>query len=613
MRFLSISRLINTIQQPNFTFSKTGIIMKKIFLFALLIFSITTKGQINYSALSIETLENLKNKSANENNFLKAAEIKKEIDFRESELKKINELQIELDKKVKEEDFSSATDIQERIKNLKTNNSKKEELRKQIASAATANDFDKAAQLQTELDVLINKNNQIILSGNYPKAFEGKIDFDKTFQNVPADKIKDYSNYYSVHYYKKNLRRTEDYYKMGGSTKTITRIYNFDKGEFLSLVEIKNSTGAGNMKVATLKKLEIEPTISESFNYQQEFRKIAGYDCQKVNYKFANSKSNLDITAFVYKGFSITGFYGQKIPCIFMDYPSAPVNKNESITTATKLVSISETQISEDYFSTIAPSDYELKDERNISSIAEQPNKSSTNSSMMPCNADGKFELTETGDLLVKGVKIASVKKTKNGNMLSEAMPEFTVYDINGKAWMYFEGNQGKMMFLDDNKSYLPRKCDAHSKSVAEFIASDCIFTEKGFNVNYRDAYIQKNGGYNASAKLTSGERNKSAYIDYIETNILQGGQPIGSYFLIHEPNTEKSIYKISNNSNALIAKITILNSTSLTEYMITIDIDVVDSYGQVKTSKRLSETKSGNVLKDLRIGLNWLVSNGYL
>lgn len=349
--------------------------MKKVVLFILLLFSITIKAQINYSALSIETLENLKSKSAKENDFLKAAEIKKEIDYRESEQKKINELEIELDKKVKEEDFSSATDIQERIKNLKNNNTKKEGLRKQIAAEAIANNFDKAVQLQKELDELVNKNNQILLSSNFPKAFEGKIESQRTYQNVPPDKTKEFNNYYSVQYYKKNLRRTEDYYKLGVSSKTVTRIYNFDKGEFLSLVEIKNTDNSTGGKWATLKSLEIEPKVSESFNYYEEFQKIAGYDCQKVNYKFSTSKSNLDIIAFVYKGFSITGFYGQKIPCLFMDYPSAPVNKNESISTAIKLISISETPLSDDYFSTIVPSGYELKDERNGSLNSQQTNK----------------------------------------------------------------------------------------------------------------------------------------------------------------------------------------------------------------------------------------------
>lgn len=117
-------------------------------------------GQTNYSIASLENLHKLKADAVKENDFTKAAEIKQEIDIREAEQKKINELQIELDKKVKQEDFDGAAVIKEQLKVLKDKKDRKEELRKQIATAVENNDFESAAKYKAELSSLTSQNNQ---------------------------------------------------------------------------------------------------------------------------------------------------------------------------------------------------------------------------------------------------------------------------------------------------------------------------------------------------------------------------------------------------------------------------------------------------------------------
>lgn len=387
---------------------------KNSFLILLVVLACTyctsLSAQTNYSTTSSESLQKLKTDAVNASNFTKAVEIKKEIDVREAEQKKINELQIELDKKVKAEDFAGAAAIKEQLKVLKANKDRKDELRKQIATAIANSDFENAAKYKSELNSLTTQANQ------------------------PQQK-------------------------------------------------------------QVVKTTEVSTTLAVEV-----------------------------------------------------------------------------------------------------------------------CKRDGKYELTETGDVLIKGKKVANIKKSMKGNIFLETMPEFTVYDVNDKPYMKFEGKDGKMIFLDDNKSFLPRKCDASVNSVAEFIASDCMFTELGFNINYRDEYIKKNSGYNASAKKIEGasaERNKSAYIEYVESTIMQDGQPIGTYKLKRREGSELSVYQILNNNKAVVAFVTINEPD--TYNMLKIEVEVVDNAGKEKLAKTFSEMKTGNGLKDLRIGLKWLVSNNYL
>ena len=146
---------------------------------------------------------------------------------------------------------------------------------------------------------------------------------------------------------------------------------------------------------------------------------------------------------------------------------------------------------------------------------------------------------------------------------------------------------------------------------MAEFIASDCMFTESGFNINYRDEYIQKNGVYNASAKKVggvSGARDRSASIGFIESTIMQGGQPIVTYKINSKGGM--SVYQISNTDNIVIAYITIYPMDSYN--MEKIEVEAVDKTGKNIASKQFSSLGSYGV-KDILEGLDWLVSKNYL
>lgn len=140
------------------------------------------------------------------------------------------------------------------------------------------------------------------------------------------------------------------------------------------------------------------------------------------------------------------------------------------------------------------------------------------------------------GVVSVDGQNLFKIKKTKKGNMLYQTMPEFTIYDLQDVPRLKWEGDQGTLVFLDDNKSHLPRTADAYEKSIAKFIVGDSIFTKAGYNAGYKKAWIEKHGGYYHSNKVITYDnkglvvRDKSKQIETIENKIIQDGLIIGSY-----------------------------------------------------------------------------------
>jgi len=207
----------------------------------------------------------------------------------------------------------------------------------------------------------------------------------------------------------------------------------------------------------------------------------------------------------------------------------------------------------------------------------------------------------------VNGQKICTVLKTKKASIIAGTIAEFTVYDVTGTPRFLFEGMEGKIMFLDDKKSYLPRVCDAYSKELAQFFGMDSILTPQGYNTAYRDAFIKKHRGYNASATLTPGagsERDRSAPVSYIETQILQGGVPIGSYENFRMPNEQNYSVHVFNLSKKLVAKINV----AVPDRYYTINVTITDATGKVIHT--YSDTNATNLFKK---GISWLAKNGYL
>ncbi|MBX7203849.1 MAG: hypothetical protein K1X81_00335 [Bacteroidia bacterium] len=207
----------------------------------------------------------------------------------------------------------------------------------------------------------------------------------------------------------------------------------------------------------------------------------------------------------------------------------------------------------------------------------------------------------------VNGQKICTVLKTKKASIMAGTIAEFTVYDVTGTPRFLFEGMEGKIMFLDDKKSYLPRVCDAYAKELAQFFGTDSILTAQGYNTAYRDAFIKKHRGYNASATLAPGggnERDRSAPVSYIETQILQGGVPIGSYENFRMPNQQNYSVHVFNLSKKLIAKINV----AAPDRYYTINVTITDASGKVIHT--YSDTNATYLFKK---GISWLAKNGYL
>lgn len=126
--------------------------MKKIILFFVLQCILNNYySQSTFIYKSTETLNSEKAEAIKAAEYSKAAEIKKELDLRESEQKKIAELQIELKNKISTEDYAGAATIKDELTKLQDTKNKKEDLRNKIALAIKEEDYTKVVALKTEL------------------------------------------------------------------------------------------------------------------------------------------------------------------------------------------------------------------------------------------------------------------------------------------------------------------------------------------------------------------------------------------------------------------------------------------------------------------------------
>lgn len=128
---------------------------KLCFIFFFLIIINDSFSQSPYCFLSNKKLELAKVEAVKSGDYAKAAEIKKELDVREGEQKKIETLQADLNNKIKTEDYAGAAKIKAELKELQEKNNKENELRDQIAASLVAEDYEKAAKYKTELLELI--------------------------------------------------------------------------------------------------------------------------------------------------------------------------------------------------------------------------------------------------------------------------------------------------------------------------------------------------------------------------------------------------------------------------------------------------------------------------
>lgn len=212
------------------------------------------------------------------------------------------------------------------------------------------------------------------------------------------------------------------------------------------------------------------------------------------------------------------------------------------------------------------------------------------------------FSISDNGDFFQNGNKIGKVVKTTNANILTGTISEFTVYDVNGVARFLFEKDQGKLIFLDDNKSFLPRLVDAYAKQIAQFFASDSILTPKGYNVAYRAAFIKKHKGYDFTEKK---ERDYNAPVKYIENNILQGDALIGRYEYRLMENGKDALVAVYDLNNKKVAFVTTTKDNSVAYF----DMKILDAnQKEVKVFEK--EFDGGQLYKK---GIAWVVQNGYL
>lgn len=156
--------------------------MKFFFTCILIVCSFNaSKGQSPYLVLTNDSLQKLLNKYASSTNYQKAAEVKKEKESRDFELRTIKELEKEKEIYLTKSDYSKVAEIDLKLKKLKFEADKKVKLRNSIKEALKKENYQEAAKYKEELIDLIN-----------PKDTPKSVDIEKeTNQNstTPSQSI----------------------------------------------------------------------------------------------------------------------------------------------------------------------------------------------------------------------------------------------------------------------------------------------------------------------------------------------------------------------------------------------------------------------------------------
>ncbi len=197
------------------------------------------------------------------------------------------------------------------------------------------------------------------------KHFEGKISFEADWENVPEDMKAYYKKSTYSQYYKKNKLRIE--INSTETSKTVF-IYDYIKKESLTLSEF---TIAGKTtKSATLQKTNTQKNQTVSMEYFDEFKSIAGFNCQKAKYKVSgndNVAQNIEMSCYVNRSFTTPGEGFNELnitPFLMMDskYPTK-IGQNTAYYNAS-VSSISEEILDDELFSLTPPRGFTITDNR---------------------------------------------------------------------------------------------------------------------------------------------------------------------------------------------------------------------------------------------------------
>lgn len=112
------------------------------------------QAQSIYAIQTTEALQKIKIEATKSKDFIKAADIKQELDNREEELNVISHLQETLVEKVKSQDFEGAAKTKDIITVLQNKVNRKEQLRKDISASIIAQDYIGAAQAKKEYEAI---------------------------------------------------------------------------------------------------------------------------------------------------------------------------------------------------------------------------------------------------------------------------------------------------------------------------------------------------------------------------------------------------------------------------------------------------------------------------
>ena len=200
------------------------------------------------------------------------------------------------------------------------------------------------------------------------KPFEGKMIINSDWENVPQDMKEYYKQSTRIEYYKPGKMRMDMH---SSDIVTTIMIFDYDKGESLTLSEI--TIGAKTTKTATLQKINTPNTndYDLTVEYLDDFKTIAGYECQKINYISYNKKEQktTENKMYVYTGFSTTTsgnwFSGTNIvPFLSVESEMPIAIKEQTSIFRSSPVSISEEPVSDDLFSLTPPRGYTFTDKR---------------------------------------------------------------------------------------------------------------------------------------------------------------------------------------------------------------------------------------------------------
>jgi hypothetical protein len=187
------------------------------------------------------------------------------------------------------------------------------------------------------------------------KAFEGKVTSEIKWENVPVTMKAFIKNSTAVTYYKKDKTRTES----AASNYTAVTIEDYTTGKRLMLMDM--NAGMVKQKTATITNILIPDLENVNVEKTQEFKELAGYNCEKIiTTTVVNGKVNKTFS-FVYNDLVVNSLL----------LPSGPtysgLTMETSIETGTgtmKIVvqQVTEEAVSDDRFNFEIPSGYKVTD-----------------------------------------------------------------------------------------------------------------------------------------------------------------------------------------------------------------------------------------------------------